>query len=475
MKTRKGETVSVHCKHDFLHPIDKMVVHPRNPNKHPAVQIKALAKIILSQGWRAPIVVSKRSGLIVAGHARLEAAQSLGLDLVPVDEQEFKTEQDELAHLVADNRIAELANIELSDLTDILSRLKDDDFDIELAGFTDEDLASTMGRLYRKDADFLSLADKFLIPPFSILDARQGAWSRRKAAWLSLGIESEKGRKKLGTNASGATFKNSYASRSKKLLVQTSIFDPVLCELAFRWFCPPGGLIVDPFCGGSVRGIVASHLGRDYIGVDLRGEQVEANKSQLHLAKERKPVWLQGDSTRFRSILNGSPDVNRRVKADFLFSCPPYADLEVYSKDPRDISNMNYEDFKPAYFKIIAEACSKLKNNRFAGFVVSEVRNKYGNYYCFVSDTIAAFKAAGLEFYNEAILVTATGTVPLTTSRNFPVARKLGRTHQNVLFFLKGDAKKATEACGDVAVKEWIDLFLERVQTEDSADDETDI
>ena len=60
----------------------------------------------------------------------------------------------------------------------------------------------------------------------------------------------------------------------------TSIFDPVLCELAYRWFCPPGGHVLDPFAGGSVRGIVAAKLGRKYVGIDLSARQIEANMEQ---------------------------------------------------------------------------------------------------------------------------------------------------------------------------------------------------
>ena len=60
----------------------------------------------------------------------------------------------------------------------------------------------------------------------------------------------------------------------------TSIFDPVLCELVYRWFCPPGGLVLDPFAGGSVRGIVAGVLGRRYVGVDLSAAQLDANRAQ---------------------------------------------------------------------------------------------------------------------------------------------------------------------------------------------------
>ena len=82
------------------------------------------------------------------------------------------------------------------------------------------------------------------------------------------------------------------------------------------------------------------------------------------------------------------------------------------------------------------------------------MRDKIGNYYNFVGDTINAFIDAGLKYYNEAILVTPMGTVPMTTSRNFPIGRKLGKTHQNMLVFVKGDAKKAVEACGKIEIFE---------------------
>jgi hypothetical protein len=145
-----------------------------------------------------------------------------------------------------------------------------------------------------------------------------------------------------------------------------------------------------------------------------------------------------------------------------VFSCPPYADLEVYSDDPNDLSTLSYEDFKPAYFEIIDKACAQLKDNRFACFVVGDVRDKKGNYYNFVGDTVEAFKAAGLHYYNEAIMITPIGTLGMQTSRNFPIARKLGKTHQNVLVFVKGDGKKATQACGVVSVDE--SLFPEEVE-----------
>lgn len=224
----------------------------------------------------------------------------------------------------------------------------------------------------------------------------------------------------------------------------TSIFDPVLCELAYRWFCPPGGQIIDPFAGGSVRGIVASKLGRLYFGCELRAEQVNANRDQAdRICDEPMPQWHVGDSRDIVSHAGG-------IEGDFLFSCPPYADLEVYSDNPQDLSTLAYGEFREAYFQIVAESAKLLKNDRFACFVIGEVRGKDGNYYGFVPDTIEAFRRAGLAFYNEAILVTSVGSLPIRAGRQFDSARKFGKTHQNVLVFVKGNAKRATQAIGPV-------------------------
>lgn len=223
----------------------------------------------------------------------------------------------------------------------------------------------------------------------------------------------------------------------------TSIFDPVLCELVYNWFSPSGGMVLDPFAGGSVRGIVAARLGRQYCGVELRAEQVAANRVQAEaICDGLAPVWHTGDSRQIDQMCGD-------VSADLVFSCPPYADLEVYSDDPQDLSTLAYEDFKTAYFEIIAKACDRLKEDRFACFVVGDVRDKKGNYYNFVGDTVEAFRAAGLNYYNEAILVTAVGSLPIRAGRQFAAGRKLGKTHQNVLVFVKGDGKRAAQACGE--------------------------
>jgi len=405
----------------------------------------------------------------------------------------------------------------------------------------------------------------------------------------------------------------------------TSVFDPVLSELIYRWFCPLGGKILDPFAGGSVRGIVAGYLGFGYVGIELRPEQVDANERQLgildkpivkeastgnvritisskwanHLfnctpeyikkhcrgrccqgsdkilisllpmeaeaqegdghktengllladpgtgkcphklpnglcavhgtalkpfgciaspftlnsgntliirnryammkchgqgkpayetfrasldlilgydkaesvckklaagsgdikveitretydsiryldgvkhafplsSRQKLPAWIIGDSYNVQELARG--------EYDLIFSCPPYYDLETYSDLPGELSALGtYEDFIKAYRHIVEASVAMLKPDRFACFVVGDIRDKTGFYRNFVSDTIAAFQAAGAMLYNEAILITAVGSLPVRVNSQFQAFRKLGKTHQNVLIFYKGDPKQ---------------------------------
>ena len=234
----------------------------------------------------------------------------------------------------------------------------------------------------------------------------------------------------------------------------TSVFDPFLCELMYKWFCPPGGTVVDPFAGGSVRGIVAGALGRRYWGSDLSKDQIEANRVQArNLFGERGPVaWVVGDSER---TVREAPD------ADMIFSCPPYHDLEVYSKDPDDLSNMPYAKFRDKYEEIIYRTCQALRPDRFAVFVIGDVRDERGMYRNLPAHTTAAFRNAGLELYNEMILITAVGSLSIRTKRQFDRSRKVGNTHQRVICYVKGDPVRATELLevvpGGGEAEEWED------------------
>jgi DNA modification methylase len=127
--------MKIECAHDAIVSLSKLKPHPGNPNKHPEEQIRLLAKIIGLQGWRLPVVVSKRSGYIVAGHARLLAAKALKLKEAPVDYQDFASEAEEIAHLIADNRIAELAEMDRAALRELAEQIDSGVFDMELTGF----------------------------------------------------------------------------------------------------------------------------------------------------------------------------------------------------------------------------------------------------------------------------------------------------------------------------------------------------
>ena len=460
-----------------LRPVADLAPYARNARKHSDAAVARLVSIIEDMGWTNPILVDDDG--IVAGHKRrlaalaiyakggtirLPSGQELPVGMVPTLDVSGWTEAQRRAYILADNQTTLESEWDGETLRLELSWLEGAGFDMGLTGFDGDALAKALGigGGGSKEPNPLKvrLADRFGVPPFSVLNAREGWWQERKRGWLGLGIASEVGRSKalLGNGGEGnskeaaAKLAKRYGKDEAALAdggvgvyeAATSIFDPVLCELAYRWFCPPGGQIIDPFAGGSVRGIVASKLGRRYFGCELRAEQVAANRDQAaRICDDPMPEWHIGDS---RQIVDHAGD----IEGDFLFSCPPYADLEVYSDDPADLSTLAYAEFRDAYFQIVAEAAKLLRPDRFACFVVGEVRGKDGAYYGFVPDTIEAFRRAGLAYYNEAILVTVAGSLPIRAGKQFEASRKVGKTHQNVLVFVKGDAKRATDAIGPV-------------------------
>lgn len=283
------------------------------------------------------------------------------------------------------------------------------------------------------------VAERFTMPPFTILDSKQGDWQERKRAWIGLGIQGEKGRDAKAYNI------DSWKESKGQLVVcpesgGTSIFDPVLCELVYRWFTHKGGQVIDPFAGGSVRGIVATSLGRHYHGIELREEQVAANIAQAGLigVVDPAPVWRVGDAIDF---LPSAPE------ADLVFACPPYGDLEVYSDNPKDLSAMGWSAFLTAYREIIKLSVARMKPDSFACFVVGDFRDPKGAYRNFPGLTVQAFLDAGIPLYNEAILATSIGSAALRVSKQFITSRKLAKVHQNIYVFAKGDPRKAAARC----------------------------
>lgn len=270
------------------------------------------------------------------------------------------------------------------------------------------------------------------IKPFSILDTRTREWQDRKKWWIKThNIQSELGREETQSNSK--FWETGEPS--------VSIFDATLCELMYKWFVPIGGMVLDPFAGGSVRGIVAEESGYQYVGIDVSKSQIEANRLQ-----SPKPTYLEGDS----EVILDNHITNQSV--DFVFACPPYYDLERYSSNPNDLSTLSVDEFDMKYKSILKKATDKLKDNRFFSVVVSEVREqsvtgnyKIGKYKGLVWKTIRFLEECGLSFYNDMVLFNSQHQASRVVDTYFDRNRKVASVHQNILVFVKGNPDIATE------------------------------
>jgi hypothetical protein len=693
---------------------DQLLANPHNFRRHPTHQQRALEGSLSEIGWVQQVVVNRTTSHIVDGHLRVEMALRSGEAEIPVLYVELSEAEEQIALLSLDP-IAALATQDSAQLAALIADAKPNDQ--RLQEFLADLLPADQGG--QADQARVTLAERFIVPPFSILDARTGRWQDRKRAWIGLGIRSELGRGSNGDNTAGggltfalgaqtpATYDRKREAERRAgqpmtwadfaaappeamTLALDSVFDPVLTEIAYRWFCPPGGSILDPFAGGSVRGIVAAMSGYSYTGIDLRAEQVDANRTNwtavaaggsasapaqatppllveeidgfrvvrddrveggtkrralarilptlpadeivyaspaygfaqfalalaaadvgkrvtIFVAKRKDwhprtraasaagativdvpngylsnvqskareyaaehgahyiefgaddpaligaladiaretgesptevwtvagsgvlsralqqawptakfhavqigavpdagsatvwkapekfeqpakspppfpscpeydakawafmqkhaspgalfwnvasdlhgetqavdtqaPTWITGDSTDLETLLPPGEQF------DFVFTCPPYYDLEVYSDDPRDISAAgSYDEFMDAYRQITAATAARLKPDRFAAVVIGEIRGPDGAYRNLVADTIDAHLQAGLTYYNEAILITPVGSLPIRAGRVFKASRKVGKTHQQMLVFRKGHPPAAEAA-----------------------------
>lgn len=755
-------------------PIGSLSEDPRNPKAHSTSDIAAS---IGRFGFIEPVVLDERTGHIISGHGRtkvLTAMRDEGQsppEGVRVDDSgewhvpvavgwASRTDLDAAGALIALNRTTELGGWVDDELLDLLEELSEDDEQgFEGVGYGSDDLEDLRERLehigeglepdedapehvqgeYEAGEAAPTLADRYGIPPTSVFNTLRGEWQVRKRDWVAQGIDSGEGReedlvydsaarkytnwfdvvnrvsKTLGYRPSDSYVEENHQAELNHTGAGTSIFDPVLTELMYLWHTREGQTILDPWAGGSVRGIVAALLGRNYIGIDIRPEQVEANKKQWDKrlqAQEQSPaedlettddpqaitpvqragnIWLKredsfrignglagakeraiyahalnnpdknrlitcgsrpsqqaarigavaevlgwkatahmpsgeltppmqharslgvdiqqhapgyltvlkkraeedaeadpdallipfgvaideavelarpqvsnipeeakrlvitvGSGTTLSGVLHGlkdrgldmpvlgirvgsdpeetldrlapegwrdmvslvdSPlayeeeapvtvyegvelDPNYEAKAiefleegdvfwivgpppmkrvsqvgsiewhlgdsaqalaemepdsvDMLFGCPPYYFLEKYSDDPDDLSNLTPEEFDERMAVTIERAARVLRDNSFAVFVVGSVRDKSSRILDMRRCMVDAAERAGLWLYNDAVLLTPVGSVRFTMGKVFRERRILSRVHQEVLVFVKGNAKEAaTRAGGD--------------------------
>ena len=410
-----------------------LIPYINNPRNN-ADAVDAVASSIKNFGFKVPIVIDSNNE-IVTGHTRLLAAKKLHIENVPVIIADDLTESQVKAFRLADNKVSEISDWDNELLSIELEDLAELNFDMEEFNFSMDEInvekqnKTTWDKIKENSIDS-KLTDTFVVAPFSILDTRQGNWLERDKMWKSIGIKSEIGRE------DNLTFAKSINIES---MSGTSIFNPTLTEIIYRWFTPDvNSEIIDPFAGGSVRGIIAKILGHNYTGIDLRGEQVEANYSNA------KELGLDGITWHSDDSLNIGKYADDGTK-DLLIACPPYFDLEVYSDKEEDISNMGWLGFKEVYTEIMRKTARKLKPNRFAVVVISDVRDKKtGMFHDLVGVTKEAMSEEGFGFYNDMILINSAGNKAIT-SRKSMRNRKVGRCHQNVLVFYNGihsDVKK---------------------------------
>ena len=312
-----------------------------------------------------------------------------------------------------------------------------------------------------------SLADRFVVPPFSILDTRKGYWQSRKRTWRELIGDNGESRNDTLMPAIEMKYKDLYqktrehrtklglsfkeyfekhitdevkereASKSKVLSAGVSLLDPVMAEIVCHWFGFENCKTFDCFAGDSIFGYVSAHLGNEFIGIELREEQVLLNSERV-----------KGMNARY--INDDGQNVAKHIKPnsqDLLFSCPPYYDLEIYSDKENDASNQGtYEDFLVIIANAFKSAITCLKEDRFAVIVVGDVRDKKtGFYYNFVDDIKRIFKDSDIALYNELILIETGASTALRASR-YMDSRKVAKMHQNILVFYKGNPKNIKQS-----------------------------
>jgi len=410
--------------------IGKIKTNPNNPRLIKDDKFKKLVKSIKEFPEMLeirPIVVDK-DNIVLGGNMRLRACQEAGLKEVHILQADQLTEKQQREFIIKDNvGFGEWDWDDLANEWDV-EELEDWGLDLPLDMAGDNDEQEAHGKLQ----------DTFLVPPFSVLDTRQGYWNDRKRYWKQLINDN-------GESREGAL---SEAELMSGINNGVSILDPLIAELAVKWFCTPQGSTFDCFAGDSVFGYVSSYCGHKFTGIELRQEQADLNNARV---KDLTAEYICDDG---RNVLNHIKPKSQ----DLLFSCPPYFDLEVYSDMNNDASNQkSYDDFIKILDTAFSNSIKCLKDNRFAVITLGDVRDKNGYYWPFIDDVKNIFRRNGMPLYNELILVESLGTLPQRAAR-YMKNRKVGKCHQNVLVFYKGNPKEIKNIYPVITVNESADI-----------------
>ncbi len=461
--------------------ISELIPDDLNANKHSEYGMHLLEKSISQNGLGRSILIDKNNK-IIGGNGVTETASNLNLEDVIIVETDGtqlvavkRTDVDidskagrELA--IADNSVAHV-NLQWDEeaLTSIQEQWDVDPEEWGIKDFEEVDLSQNANEEKSR-----SLNEKFVVPPFSILDTRKGYWQERKTMWRhiigdygesrndtliqspelkykDIYEKSMKKRKQLGI--SFREYLEKHVSEEEKrnaektvLSQGVSILDPVLAEIIVHWFGLENGKAFDPFAGDTVFGFLSAKMGQDFTGIELRDEQCSLNNQRVKEA---------GITAKY--INDDGQNVSKHIQPnshDLLFSCPPYFNLEKYSDLDNDASNQkSYDDFMAIIRNAFTGAIKCLKDNRFAVVVVGDVRDKDGFYHRFHDDVKDVFKENGMKIYNEIILIETGASTALRASK-YMERRKVAKMHQYVLVFYKGDTSKIKDNFPKIEYKE---------------------
>ena len=404
-----------------------------NAKVHTGEQVEQIKRSIEEFGFNDPIAVW-HDNEVIEGHGRLLAVMEMDdITQVPIIRLDGLSDEQRKAYTLVHNKLTmntdfelELLNLELEDITGI--DMSEFGFELDMEDFT-----------VQVEEEHEKLADKFLIPPFDIFNARETRWMERKRYWNNLIQDRAQARSEAVSNMQNAE------KYGKTFASDVYILDPVLSEIAVKWFCPPKGTTFDCFAGDTVFGYVSAFLKHPFTGIELRQEQVDFNRNATD---GMKATYICDDG---RNILQHIEENSQ----DMLFSCPPYFDLEVYSDLDNDASNQqSYEEFYAILDTAFTNAIKCLKDNRFEVIVVGDIRDKKtGGYYNFPSDVINTFKANGMILYNNIKLLTPIGTAAIRAAK-YMEYRKVAHIYQEVLVFYKGDQKEIKKIFPAVEVED---------------------
>ena len=432
----------------------------RNTNKHTEKGMRLLGNSIDEVGVIESVSVTKQ-GTIISGHARKEKFDEKGLvpkeitlaeneyPVIVRNDIEDDTDTYYKAQILANTTAHQNYNIDLEEVEAVAEEYG---FELEELGveieeneynYNDTEASVTEDKEVQVHRE---LSKDFLVPPFSVLDTRKGYWKDRKKYWSEIIGDYGDSRNKVinKVNATPDNWDNKPYTGGKIRDSSVSILDGCLAEIIIKWFGFPKCKTFDCFAGDTVFGFVSSYLGNQFVGIELREEQVNLNNERVG-GMNAKYICDDG-----RNILNHI----EKKSQDLLFSCPPYFNLEVYSDLKNDASSQEeYADFISILDVAFSNAIECLKDDRFACITVGDIRDKKGFYYDFVGDIKRIFIRNGVYLYNELILVQPIGNSALR-ARSYMKNRKVVKTHESVLVFYKGNPNNIHKNFPIIEVKE---------------------